>query len=104
MKPELELDGIRYGIYRTYNVNADYIELYCEKERWFTAVNTTINNLDEAIADKLEDYSTAITNAVNEQTEKGGKSTKKDIAADSPVKTGKQRKSRGVTKEKVAGA
>lgn len=29
---ELELDGIRYGIYRTYNVNADYIELYCEKK------------------------------------------------------------------------
>lgn len=29
---ELELGGIRYGIYRTYNVNADYIELYCEKK------------------------------------------------------------------------
>lgn len=29
---EIELDGARYGIYRTYNVNADYIELYCEKK------------------------------------------------------------------------
>jgi hypothetical protein len=66
-------------------------------------VNTTINNLDEAIADILEDYSTAITNAVNEQTEKAANQLKKDIAADSPVKTGKQKKSWRVTKEKVAG-
>ncbi len=66
-------------------------------------MNTTINNLDEAIADKLEDYSTAITNAVNEQTEKAANQLKKDIAADSPVKTGKQKKSWRVTKEKVAG-
>ena len=29
---EVELDGVRYGIYRTYNVNQDYIELYCEKK------------------------------------------------------------------------
>lgn len=66
-------------------------------------MNTTINNLDEVIADILEDYSTAITNAVNEQTEKAANQLKKDIAADSPVKTGKQKKSWRVTKEKVAG-
>ena len=66
-------------------------------------MNTTINNLDEAIADILEDYSTVITNAVNEQTEKAANQLKKDIAADSPVKTGKQKKSWRVTKEKVAG-
>lgn len=66
-------------------------------------MNTTINNLDEAIADILEDYSTAITNAVNEQTEKSAGQLKKDVAADSPVKTGKQKKSWKVTKEKVAG-
>ena len=66
-------------------------------------MNTIINNLDEAIADILEDYSTAITNAVNEQTEKAANQLKKDIAADSPVKTGKQKKSWRVTKEKVAG-
>ena len=66
-------------------------------------MNTTINNLDKAIADILEDYSTAITNAVNEQTEKAANQLKKDIAADSPVKTGKQKKSWRVTKEKVAG-
>lgn len=29
---EVELDGLRYGIYRTYNVSKDYIELYCEKK------------------------------------------------------------------------
>lgn len=28
----VELDGVRYGIYRTYNVSEDYIELYCEKK------------------------------------------------------------------------
>lgn len=66
-------------------------------------MNTTINNLDEVIADILEDYSTAITNTVNEQTEKAANQLKKDIAADSPVKTGKQKKSWRVTKEKVAG-
>ena len=29
---EIELDGVRYGVYRTYNVDEDYIELYCEKK------------------------------------------------------------------------
>ena len=29
---EVELDGERYGIYRTYNVSEDDIELYCEKK------------------------------------------------------------------------
>lgn len=29
---EVEVDGERYGIYRTYNVSADHIELYCEKK------------------------------------------------------------------------
>lgn len=66
-------------------------------------MNTTIANLDEAIADVLEDYSTAIAEAVNEQTEKSSALLKKDISADAPVKTGKQRKSWRVTKEKVAG-
>lgn len=66
-------------------------------------MNTTIANLDEAIADVLEDYSTAIAEAVNEQTEKSSALLKKDISADAPVKTGKQRRSWRVTKEKVAG-
>lgn len=66
-------------------------------------MNTTINNLDEAIADVLEDYSTAFAEAVNEQTEKAANQLKKDISADAPVKTGKQRRSWRVTKEKVAG-
>jgi hypothetical protein len=66
-------------------------------------VNTTINNLDEAIADILEDYSTAITETVNEQTEKAANQLKKDISADAPVRTGKQKKSWRVTKKKIAG-
>jgi hypothetical protein len=66
-------------------------------------VNTTINNLDEAIADILEDYSTAITETVNEQTEKAANQLKKDISADAPIRTGKQKKSWRVTKKKIAG-
>lgn len=66
-------------------------------------MNTTIANLDEAIADILEDYSTAITETVNEQTEKAANQLKKDISADAPVRTGKQKKSWRVTKKKIAG-
>lgn len=29
---EVELDGRKYGIYRTYEVDKDYIELYCERK------------------------------------------------------------------------
>ena len=29
---EVELDGKRYGIYRTFEVDKDYIELYCERK------------------------------------------------------------------------
>ena len=29
---EVEIDDVRYGIYRTYEVDQDYIELYCEKK------------------------------------------------------------------------
>ena len=29
---EVEVDGVRYGIYRTYEVDEDYIEIYCEKK------------------------------------------------------------------------
>ena len=29
---EVELDGIKYGIYRTYEVDKDYVELYCERK------------------------------------------------------------------------
>jgi len=29
---EVELDGVKYGIYRTYEVDKDYIELYCERK------------------------------------------------------------------------
>lgn len=29
---EVELDGKKYGIYRTYERDQDYIELYCERK------------------------------------------------------------------------
>lgn len=29
---EVELDGKKYGIYRTYEVDKDYVELYCERK------------------------------------------------------------------------
>lgn len=29
---EVEYDGKRYGIYRTFEVDKDYIELYCEQK------------------------------------------------------------------------
>ena len=29
---EVELDGKRYGIYRTFEVDKDYIDLYCERK------------------------------------------------------------------------
>ena len=29
---EVEYDGKRYGIYRTFEVDKDYIELYCERK------------------------------------------------------------------------
>lgn len=29
---EVELDGKKYGIYRTYEADKDYIELYCERK------------------------------------------------------------------------
>ena len=66
-------------------------------------MNTTINNLDKAIEETLENYSTNITDAVNEQTEKAAEQLRKDISADAPVKTGKQKKSWKVAKQKVAG-
>ena len=66
-------------------------------------MNTTINNLDKAIEDILEDYSTNITETVNEQTEKAAEQLRKDISADAPVKSGKQKKSWKVAKQKVAG-
>ena len=66
-------------------------------------MNVKPENLDTAISDILENYATDITEAVNEQTEKSADRLKKDVAADSPVKTGKQKKSWRVTKEKLAG-
>lgn len=66
-------------------------------------MNVKAENLDTAISDILENYATDITEAVNERTIKAANVLKKDISADAPVKTGKQKKSWRVTKEKLAG-
>ena len=66
-------------------------------------MNVKPDNLDTAIYETLESYATDITETVNELTLKAANELKKDISADAPVKTGKQKKSWRVTKEKLAG-
>lgn len=66
-------------------------------------MNVKAENLDTAISETLENYATDITESVNELTIKAANVLKKDISADAPVKTGKQKKSWRVTKEKLAG-
>ena len=64
---------------------------------------TDINALDDVLADVLNDYATDVRDAVNATTEQVANELKKAISADAPVKTGKQKKSWRVTKEKVSG-
>lgn len=64
---------------------------------------TDINALDDVLADVLNDYATDVRDAVNMTTEQVANELKKAISADAPVKTGKQKKSWRVAKEKVAG-
>ena len=66
-------------------------------------MNVKPENLDTAISETLETYATEITETVNELTIKTSNVLKKDISADAPVSTGKQKKSWRVTKEKLAG-
>ena len=66
-------------------------------------MNVKPENLDTAISEMLENYATDITESVNELTIKAANVLKKDISADAPVKTGKQKRSWRVTKEKLAG-
>ena len=66
-------------------------------------MNIRADDLPDAISDILNDYSTDLREAVNETTEQTANELKKAIAADAPVKSGKQKKSWRVAKEKVAG-
>lgn len=66
-------------------------------------MNVKPDNLDTAIYETLETYATEITETVNELTLKAANELKKDISADAPVKTGTQKESWKVTKEKLAG-
>ena len=66
-------------------------------------MNVKADDLPDVISDILDDYSTNLREAVNQTTEQTANELKKAIAADSPVESGKQKKSWRVTKEKVAG-
>lgn len=62
-----------------------------------------VDDLPDVLSDILDDYGTEVREVVNATTEKAANDLKKAIAASAPVKTGKQKKSWRVTKEKVAG-
>lgn len=66
-------------------------------------MNIRADDLSDVISDILNDYSSDLREAVNETTEQTANELKKAIAADSPVDSGKQKKSWRVAKEKVAG-
>ena len=66
-------------------------------------MNIKADDLPDVITDILDDYSTDLREAVNQTTEQTANELKKAIAADAPVKSGKQKKSWRVAKEKVAG-
>lgn len=59
--------------------------------------------LDEQLAAVLDDYATDLREAVNTVTEVAANKLKKAIAADAPVKTGKQKKSWKISKEYLGG-
>lgn len=62
-----------------------------------------VDDLPDVLADILDDYSTDLREAVNKTTEQTANELKKAIDADAPVKSGKQKRSWRVTKNKVAG-
>lgn len=66
-------------------------------------MNIRADDLPDVISDILNNYSTDLREAVNQTTEQTANELKKAIAADSPVDSGKQKKSWRVAKEKVAG-
>lgn len=66
-------------------------------------MSARVDDIPELIADILDNYSTDLREAVNKTTEQAANELKKAIAADAPVKSGKQKRSWRVTKNKVAG-
>lgn len=66
-------------------------------------MSARVDDIPELIADILDNYSTDLREAVNKTTEQAANELKKAITADAPVKSGKQKRSWRVTKNKVAG-
>ena len=66
-------------------------------------MSTDVNAVEDVLNAILDNYCTDVREAVNTTTEKAANELKKAIAADAPVKSGKQKRSWRVTKNKVAG-
>ena len=66
-------------------------------------MNVTPDKLVSAIDDVLDVYVTDLCEAINDETEAAAQKLKKDISADPPKRTGKQKKSWRVTTTTVAG-
>lgn len=66
-------------------------------------MNVTPDKLADAIDDVLDVYATELREAFNEETEAAAQKLKKDISADSPKRTGKQKRSWKVTTTKLGG-
>ena len=66
-----------------------------------------LTELGDALSAILDDYSTALRDAINEETENAANNLKKGISADAPVgtgkKKGKQKKSWRVAKDTLNG-
>ena len=62
-----------------------------------------MSELDKALSDVLTNYSTALRDAINADTEAAAQRLKKAISAEAPVKTGKQKKSWRIAREYLGG-
>lgn len=62
-----------------------------------------MTGFDEALGDVLNNYATDLRNAINADTEAAAQKLKKAIAADAPVKSGKQKKSWRISREYLGG-
>lgn len=62
-----------------------------------------MTGFDEALGDVLNNYATNLRTAINADTEAAAQKLKKAIAADAPVKSGKQKKSWRISREYLGG-
>lgn len=62
-----------------------------------------MTGFDEALGDVLNNYATNLRTAINADTEAAAQKLRKAIAADAPVKSGKQKKSWRISREYLGG-